>query len=194
MSADARDRLALLWEKIDAFGARVGARYPGEMVCGAGCDDCCKRSLTVTSLEAAVLTDAVHVLDAASRARLLERAQQPPQLRCVALEDDGRCAVYAARPVVCRSHGLALRFDEPAGGPAEPPTRRSLPVIDACPKNFTTRAPATLDADCILDQRTLSTLVAALDAAHADTCGVARGHRTALADVVVAACAASPAA
>jgi hypothetical protein len=181
----AADHLAPLWAKIDAFTARVAARYPGELACRAGCDDCCKRALTVTAIEAAAVSAAVRGADAAVRARLAERAQHPLPSRCVALEDDGRCAVYGARPVVCRSHGLALRFEEPTADPA----RRSLPIIDACHKNFTSRAPATLDPDCILDQTTLSTLVAALDAARSDAHGTERGQRTALADVILAACA-----
>ena len=68
--------------------------------------------------------------------------------RCAALAADGRCLIYAVRPVVCRSHGAPIRLRE-----------NSLPVVQACRENFTARGPAAADADCILDQTTLSAMV-----------------------------------
>ena len=66
----------------------------------------------------------------------------------------GRCDAYAARPVICRTHGLALRFRDDA---------RSLPLLDACPKNYEGVALDGLDPATVLDQTTLSTILAALD-------------------------------
>jgi hypothetical protein len=40
---------------------------------------------------------------------------------------------------------------------------RSLPVVQACRDNFTAHGPSAADADCILDQETLSTMVLAVD-------------------------------
>ena len=51
--------------------------------------------------------------------------------------------------MVCRSHGAPIRLRE-----------RSLPVVRSCFKNFTSVTP---DADCVLDQETLSALVLAVD-------------------------------
>jgi hypothetical protein len=59
--------------------------------------------------------------------------------------------IYAARPVVCRSHGAPIRMRQ-----------GSLPVVQWCFKNFTHVTP---DADCIVDQETLSALVLAVDRA-----------------------------
>jgi hypothetical protein len=67
--------------------------------------------------------------------------------RCAALDAQGRCSIYAARPIVCRSHGAPIRSG-------------SLPVIQSCHRNFTSVTP---DADCIVDQETLSTLLLAVD-------------------------------
>jgi hypothetical protein len=159
----AEERLAELWQKVDAFFERVGGRYPGALACEPGCADCCKRELTVTSVEAARVERALGRLDAAARADLAGRLKGDA---CVALREDGRCAIYEARPVVCRSHGLPLRFMEPA---AE--GRRALPVLDACPLNFVGRDLAALDADCVLDQQTLSVMLGALDALHAQETG-----------------------
>jgi hypothetical protein len=92
---------------------------------------------------------------------------------CPALEPGRggeRCAIYAARPLICRSHGLPIRF--------APEGRRALPLVDVCPRNFVGHD--TLPADTILDQVTLSTVLGALDAARADETGRPRGERVPL--------------
>jgi len=73
--------------------------------------------------------------------------------RCAALDANGRCSIYAARPIVCRSHGAPIRMHD----------ARSLPVVTACSNNFTARGPAAADPDCIIDQETLSAMVLAVD-------------------------------
>src|ERR1700733_15102311 len=66
-----------------------------------------------------------------------------------ALDRGGRCLIYEARPIPCRSHGAPIRMRE-----------GSLPVIRWCHLNFTRTEP---DPDCVLDQTTLSALVLAVD-------------------------------
>ena len=39
----------------------------------------------------------------------------------------------------------------------------SLPVVTACRDNFVARGPAAADADCIIDQETLSAMTLAVD-------------------------------
>ena len=135
-------RLGELTAKIDGFFARVEQRHGDDMQCQTGCSDCCHVRLSVTAVEA----DAI-------RADLADHAITPGSdpARCAALDANGRCQIYEARPVVCRSHGVPIRLSE-----------GSLPVIRNCFRNFTRTAP---DADCVLDQQTLSTLVLAVDRA-----------------------------
>lgn len=173
----AEDRLDELWRKIEAFTARVNERYPQELACRAGCDDCCKRDLTVTAIEAERIARLVAGLPAEERAALGERAADGPS--CVALESDGRCAVYAARPVVCRSHGLPLRYVEPP-----PAGRRALPLLDVCGKNFIGFELERIDPACVLDQQTLSLLLGGIDALRANELGEPPGQRFALRDVI----------
>ena len=173
----AAERLDELWQKVDAFFDRVGGRYPGALTCAPGCTDCCKRELTVTHVEAARIEAAVARLEPDAREGLARRATGEA---CVALGEDGRCAIYEARPVVCRSHGLPLRFVEPGAG-----GRRALPVLDVCPRNFGGHDLGALAADCVLDQQTLSVLLGALDGLHAQDTGLPAGRR-ALRDVIAA--------
>jgi Fe-S-cluster containining protein len=176
MSARYRELTA----KIDAFFARVRARHAADMRCGSGCDDCCRTRLTITGVEAEALRALVATMPPAAKARLAEVARRPfdeRAMRCAALDDDGRCLVYDGRPVVCRSHGVPIRFWGEADG-------RRLPIIDACPKNFTA-GPEHASPDCVLDQETLSAMLLAVDAEDADARGRDRGLRIDLATLLV---------
>ncbi len=149
------ERYRALCEKVDAFAARVHARYGGELSCRPGCDGCCKVRLTITEIEAAAIAALLAALAPRERERIRARAQTAPEGRCAALDEQGRCAIYEARPLVCRSHGLAIRTRDPRG----------LPVVQACALNFVERGPAVVEPSFVLDQQTLSTVLFALDAA-----------------------------
>jgi uncharacterized protein len=165
-------RLDPLATKVDAFFARVSERHGADMQCASGCADCCHVELTITEIEAAAIRALVASWPAARRAALAPgaapgapearaaapgapeaRAAAPtPRLeRCAGLDATDRCKIYDARPLVCRSHGVPIRM-----------RRGSLPVVQACHRNFTSTIP---DADCILDQATLSATLYAIDAA-----------------------------
>jgi len=140
-----------LTAKIDAFFARVEGRHGVDMQCTTGCSDCCHVRLTITAVEARTIAAHLAVLPAPTRAALAASARAQLPDRCAALDAGGRCQIYDVRPVICRSHGAPIR------------TRvGSLPVIQNCHHNFAHTVP---DADCILDQETLSTLTLVVDRA-----------------------------
>lgn len=143
-------RLRELTRKVDGFFDRVAARHGTDMQCHTGCADCCGVRLTITAVEAAAIRAHAAAMDPAARARL---ATEADATRCAALDAAGRCKIYDARPLVCRSHGVPIRL-----------TRRGLPVVQSCHRNFRTTTP---DADCVLDQTTLSATLLAIDAAEA---------------------------
>jgi Fe-S-cluster containining protein len=176
-----RERLDELFLKVDTFFTRAQGKLGEAITCRAGCDDCCRRRFSVTTIEAAALGEALDRLPAEERRRVAARAAEPEGSVCPALGEDGRCAVYEARPTICRTHGLPIRFTERTAG-------RSLPVVDACPKNFVGLDLGSLEPSNVLDQATLSTVLAALDAAYADATDLPRGQRIEMTDL----CAASP--
>lgn len=116
------------------------------MQCGSGCSDCCHTRLTITGVEAAAIRELVAAWPVDRRRAL---AEVGPDHHCAALDAAGRCKIYEARPIVCRSHGapIRMRID-------------SLPVVQSCHRNFTRTEP---DADCVIDQTTLSALTLAVD-------------------------------
>jgi Fe-S-cluster containining protein len=172
----ARARLDALFAKIAAFFGAAEAREGASITCHAGCADCCRR-FTVTGIEAEVIREGLATLPPARRDELATRAADAATDVCPALDPDGRCAIYAHRPVICRTHGLPIRFAEQRAG-------RSLPMLDACPKNFVGRDLAEVSPASVMDQTTLSTIVGALDAAHAAETGRDRGERVAVTDLL----------
>ena len=136
--------------KVDAFFERVEKRHGSEMQCHTGCSDCCNARLTITLAEAAAIEGELAQWSDERRAALAANAAASTD-RCAALDANGRCLIYTARPLVCRSHGAPIRLRED-----------SLPVVRACFRNFPA-GPDKADADCILDQQTLSALVLALN-------------------------------
>lgn len=176
-----RPRLDELFAKLDGFFHQAKLVYGDAITCRAGCDDCCKRRFSITLIEAAALAEALEQLPGETRARILERALRD-EPACPLLGTNGQCETYAARPTICRTHGLPIRF------PAEA-NRRSLPIIDACPKNFVGMNLQNVDTKGVLDQATASTILAALDAAYADMAGIPRGERVEIVDLCRDVCA-----
>ena len=147
-----------LARKVDSFFARVSVRHGTDMQCATGCSDCCHVRLSITAVEAAAIRALVATWSTERRRNL---ADAGPTDRCAALDPAGRCKIYDARPLVCRSHGVPIRMRQ--GG---------LPVIQACHRNFRDTTP---DPDCVLDQATLSATLLAVDVAEAP--GGAPGDR-----------------
>lgn len=147
------NRFGEVTAKVDAFFARVEARHAPDMACGTGCSDCCRVQLSITGVEAAAIRALVAGWSVEQRRALAVGREahglSPGPGACAALDASGRCRIYAARPLVCRSHGAPIRLRE-----------SSLPVVRSCFRNFTHTEP---DADCVLDQETLSALLLAVD-------------------------------
>lgn len=169
------ERYLQLAAKVDGFFAQAQARVGASMQCASGCADCCQGRLTVTSVEAAVILSGLASLDDPQRSAIASRGATATDEKCAALDDHGRCSIYAWRPLVCRSHGVPVRVASDA------PSR--LPVLEVCPKNFT-EGLDTVGGENILDQTTLSTVLGALDAAYADSAGLKRGTRHMIIDLL----------
>lgn len=163
-----------LCDKVDAFFARVAARHPQDLECARGCYDCCDVRLTVTGVEAAAVRAAWLTLPPERRDEVRATWREGASA-CAALDRQGRCAVYEGRPLVCRSHGVPVRMLD----------KRSLPVLEVCHRNFTAQGPEQADADCVLDQSTLSAMLLLVDQKDAEDCEREAGVRFELAEILL---------
>ena len=121
MNGGASAPYTALVAKVDAFCANVSKQRADDLVCRQGCASCCLVELSVSRVEAEGIEQALEGLDDEAQDRLAARLsarlskrqhaeQADTKPRCIMLEEDGACAVYEARPLVCRTQGLALRY------------------------------------------------------------------------------------
>ena len=101
------------------------------MQCAKGCASCCILE-TVTPLEAYMIE--THLQSISARVPLF--IQQTEEM-CVFLHSN-ECAIYPVRPIICRTHGLPLLYQERG-------------EIEVCPLNFTELDITTLDPAYLFD-------------------------------------------
>jgi len=174
-----------LIDKVERFTQAALIRRRADMACAAGCSACCQVWLSVNPVVAAEVRVGLAALPAEARARvaargLHEQARQAAgatSSHCAMLEADGRCAIYAHRPLVCRTQGHALRY--PSGFVPESAVRSRSDGGDVthCPLNFTARAPAAED---VLDAERVDQLLAVVGHRYSITHGLDPRARVAL--------------
>jgi len=159
--------------KIDGKFTEIEGKHSGRMVCRAGCHGCCLPGLGVSRLErdfiASWLSDhpgALNDIAIPPVGRGLvprrdtmagdkpppysEPAVGQPEDHCSFLDIQGRCAIYDARPAICRSHGAPIRVRREGA---------AAPDLDVCPLNFVDVPLTSLDAGEWIDVDTLNLLL-----------------------------------
>lgn len=157
-----------------------GVRVHGARInCAPGCSSCCSQIFQITEIEAARISAWVKTLpdderkslqarahlNLAERAKLfpdgeqwgssVERGQGTP---CAALDENGACGMYEARPIMCRKFGV------PIFNPDQPDR------VLACELNFAD-GEAIEDPDLVENQTSLYDAQLALQAAYNDAGG-----------------------
>lgn len=138
--------------KVDELCRRIAAQFGEELACREGCAGCC-RHLSLFPVEAAALVAALGSLPAARAAHIRARARTATATSPCPLLENERCLLYAARPVICRTHGFPIL----TGGEGER-------QIDFCPENF--RGVTSLPAGAVIDLELLNTTLAAINAVY----------------------------
>jgi Fe-S-cluster containining protein len=96
------DKLAALHARVDEAVAKLAAIHRDRLACRRGCIGCCVDELTVFEVEAERIRRTFP--------ELLAHGTPHPPGRCAFLDETGACRVYEARPYVCRTQGLPLRW------------------------------------------------------------------------------------
>lgn len=96
------DAVGQLHDAVDALTAPMWRAHAERIRCGRGCAGCCVDELSVVWPEAERIRRRYPAL-------LREAVPHPPGA-CAFLDPEGACRVYEARPYVCRTQGLPLRW------------------------------------------------------------------------------------
>jgi hypothetical protein len=123
-----------LHREVDAQARAVAGRHGARLRCRLGCSGCCVDGLTVFEVEAQRIR--------AEFSALLRDAEPHPPGACAFLDAAGGCRIYAARPYVCRTQGLPLRYFEELEEDGDIVEHR-----DICPENADGPPLSTLDDD-----------------------------------------------
>lgn len=143
------DNYQALVARVDELCRQIGSGWGAHIVCRQGCDSCC-RHLNLFPVEAAALAAALHQLPGETVAAVQQRARSATVDDPCPLLVAGSCQLYAARPLICRTHGLPLLFKGDDG-----------PRVDYCPLNFA--GVATLPAAAIIDLERLNSALVAIN-------------------------------
>ena len=151
-------------EAYEGFAERVtpfseAASHRADVQCARGCSSCCVAGLSVCGVEASRVRRALTELGSSVRRKVRAQAADATREQCVFLVDDA-CAVYDARPMVCRTQGLPLAYDE-GTIPAERLSARAADGRDLtwCPLNYTAGPPAATEiVDAMVIDRGVATL------------------------------------
>jgi len=113
MMADVLRLYAAFTAALDRELERLQALHGPALTCRVGCTACCQTDLSVGPVEATVLGNALAALPAETQRRLQEgmRTRDARDPACPLLLDQ-RCATYAARPLICRTQGFPLVWEE----------------------------------------------------------------------------------
>ena len=168
------DEYYALVAKVQQKADEIYERQSKNLVCRKGCAQCCTHSLTVLSVEAYAISEA-----------LADSSFSPPKRtddKCVFLNEDEACSIYHSRPLLCRTHGLPIRSKR------APKNSSSLRILDesvsVCALNFESDTPAAND---IIDDDTVQALVLMVDQRFRARAELPEGlERIALDDIVAA--------
>jgi len=137
--------------RVDALCRGIRDVLAGRITCSEGCSSCCT-AITLFPVEAAALNAALESLPDARQAAIRRHvAANAGGERCPLLEDH-RCLLYAARPIICRTHGFPIIY-----------TEGSEHKVDFCPLNLG-EGEQPLSGSAIIDLDRLNTLLVAVNA------------------------------
>lgn len=113
-----------LYEKIRSFEEALSQNQKEKSQCRKGCSQCCMVSLSIFQTEADHIRSWYHSLSSEKQEVLKAtwKKDSPPSA-CHFLKDNA-CTIYEARPLICRTQGLAIKFQE-----------EGKSFLDICPLN-----------------------------------------------------------
>ena len=148
---------AAVVDRVQAFAGAAADAQAAHLACRKGCDGCCRLRRTAFAVEVAAIRHHVQTLDAHRQDELRARrddAEVQAGARCVFLDADSGCAIYPARPIICRTHGPAVTSAESG--------------LVWCGLNFTAvrdaEVPRIAPASSVLDLDRINALLTIVDA------------------------------
>ena len=136
---------------VDRCSRRIISRHKVHIACTKGCvGNCCRIHISVYPVEAVSVALALQEQPPDIRRRIQRKAQQAGTFGPCPLLADGACQLYAARAVICRTHGLPVST-----------VYRGHRSVGFCQKNF--RHLSYIPAEDVIDLDQLNKRLAAIN-------------------------------
>jgi Fe-S-cluster containining protein len=136
--------------RVDELCTRITNDCADDIRCRKGCDSCC-RHFSIFWVEAVNLANVLKDMPSKRSSFLRSKAQASLDYDVCPLLDEGVCALYSVRPIICRTHGLPIITRDGA-----------TQTIDFCPENF--NQIESLPGHLIIDIDQLNNTLAAINA------------------------------
>jgi len=113
-----------LYAKVAQFESDLGTDIKALSQCKNGCSKCCYTDISIFEVEASNIRKWFEALSPEQQSSIKEKWKGPQTEGSCAFLRNESCTIYEARPLICRTQGLALRYVED-----------NEPYIDICPLN-----------------------------------------------------------
>ena len=136
--------------RVDALCQGIEKSLREQITCAEGCSACCT-SITLFPVEAVALNSALEAMPTEEAADIrLYVSEHAGDERCPLLHHH-RCLLYAARPIICRTHGLPIIY-----------TENDQQRVDCCPLNMDQCE--SLPGSVVIDLDRLNSVLVAVNA------------------------------
>lgn len=101
-----------LYTKVADFESRLSSELMSLSQCRKGCSKCCYTDISVFEVEAANIRNWFNTLTDPQKSELHSKWTAPSNEGACPFLHEEACTIYEARPLICRTQGLALSFKE----------------------------------------------------------------------------------
>ena len=171
---DLLDNYNQLVTRVDALCHGIAADLGRQITCAAGCSSCCI-AITLFPVEAAAMRKELAALPAQQADKIRQHVSQHLDTERCPLLHNHRCLLYAARPIICRTHGLPIIYTEHG-------QRQS----DCCPRNLSEAK--TVPGSSVVNLDTLNTLLVAVNSIYLSQSGsnaCAEAERLTISEIIL---------
>jgi uncharacterized protein len=99
-----------LYAKVAQFEQQLGPLAKLKSQCKNGCSKCCYTDISVFEVEASNIKAWFSALSQEEQKKIQAKWELPrTEGSCIFLRNES-CSIYEARPLICRTQGLALKF------------------------------------------------------------------------------------
>lgn len=136
--------------RVDSLCQGIEKALREHITCSEGCSTCCT-AITLFPVEAAALNMALEIMPAEEAADIRRHVSEHAAGERCPLLHHHRCLLYAARPIICRTHGLPILY-----------TENDQQRVDCCPLNM--EQCESLPGSVVIDLDRLNSVLVAVNA------------------------------